>query len=125
MVRSMGIESENREIEKNLRNIAINLLREKKVDIIIGYSKGTVPLSSSPIIIKKVEDVNKLIWNNLCYINLAKYLVPRIPQLKDSQGEDLKIGIISKGCVGRAIIHLSIEHKINLSLLPNLMVQSL
>ena len=110
----MGIETENKEIENNLRNIAKNLLEKKEVDVIIGYSKGTVPLSSSPIIITKVEDVDRLIWNNLCYINLAKYFVPRVPQLIGPQGEELKVGIVSKGCVGRALIHLAVEKQLNL-----------
>ena len=110
----MGIETENREIENSMRETARTLLKEKTVDVIIGYTNGTVPLSSAPIMITKEEDVDKLIWNNLCYVNLAKYLVPRIPQLIDPEKGDLKVGIISKGCVGRALIHLSVEKQINL-----------
>jgi formate dehydrogenase subunit beta len=110
----MDIETENKKIENNMRDIARNLLRDKQVDVIIGYAKGTVPLSSAPIMITKEEDVDKLIWNNLCYVNLAKYLVPRIPQLIDPEKGALKVGIVSKGCVGRALIHLSVEHQINL-----------
>jgi formate dehydrogenase subunit beta len=114
MVKIMGIETENQEIEKSMREIARNLLKEKKVDVIIGYANGTVPLSSSPIMITKEEDIDKLVWNNLCYLNLAKYLVPRIPQLIDSEGNYLKVGIVSKGCVGRALVHLAVENQINL-----------
>jgi ferredoxin len=114
MVRIMGIETKNQEIETSMRDLARNLLSEKKVDVIIGYTQGTVPLSSSPIMITKEEDVDKLTWNNLCYVNLAKYLVPQIPQLVDPEGGNLKIGIISKGCVGRALIHLAVEKQINL-----------
>ncbi len=110
----MGIETKNQEIETSMRDLARNLLSEKKVDVIIGYTQGTVPLSSSPIMITKEEDVDKLTWNNLCYVNLAKYLVPQIPQLVDPEGGNLKIGIISKGCVGRALIHLAVEKQINL-----------
>ncbi len=110
----MGIEAENQEIENSVRETARKLLKEKEVDVIIGYTKGTVPLSSAPIMIAKEEEVDKLIWNNLCYVNLAKYLVPRIPQLIDPEKGDLKVGIVSKGCVGRALIHLSVENQINL-----------
>ena len=110
----MGIEEENQKIENSMRDQARNLLKNKEVDVIIGYTKGTLPLSSSPIIIRKEEDVDKLIWNNLCYINLAKYLAPRMPQLIDSEKGDLKVGIVSKGCVGRALIHLAIEKQVNL-----------
>jgi len=113
-VRIMGIETKNQEIEASMREIARSLLSEKNVDVIIGYTKGTVPMSSSPIMITKVEDVDKLVWNNLCYVNLAKYLVPKIPQLTDPEGGNLKIGIVSKGCVGRALIHLAVEKQINL-----------
>ncbi len=64
----MGIETENIKISELIRENAKKLLSEKQVDVIIGYSQGTVPLSSTPIIIRKEQDVEKLIWNNLCYI---------------------------------------------------------
>ena len=81
----MGIESENQKIESSIKDIARNLLKEKKVDVIIGYEKGTLPLNSQPIIIDKEEDVDKLIWNNVCYVNIARYLVPRVPKLIDPE----------------------------------------
>jgi len=110
----MGIETENKEIEASMREEAKKLLSENQVDVVIGYSQGTVPLSSAPIIIRKEENVDKLVWNNLCYINLARYLAPLMPQLCDSEGNPLKIGIIAKGCVGRAINMLAVEKQINL-----------
>ncbi|HEC40631.1 hypothetical protein LCGC14_0558580 [marine sediment metagenome] len=110
----MGIEAENKEIENSIRELANKLLEENQVDVIVGYSEGTVPLSSTPIIIRKKEDVDKLIWNNLCYVNLAKYLVPLMPQLCDAEGKPLKIGIVAKGCVGRAVNLLAVEKQINL-----------
>ena len=110
----MTIETENKEIENSIRDIARKLLSEKQVDVVIGYSEGTVPLSSTPIIIRKEEDVDKLFWNNLCYINLARYLVPLMPQLCDSEGNSLKIGIVAKGCVGRAVNLLAAEKQVNL-----------
>ena len=66
----MSIETENEKIQDNMREVAKNLLKEKEVDVIIGYTKGTFPLSSAPIMIRREEDVDKLIWNNLCYVNL-------------------------------------------------------
>ena len=114
MVKILGLETENQEIEEEIRETAKKLLAEKQVDVIIGYTTGTLPLTSSPIMIRNEEDVDKLIWNNLCYVNLAKYLVPQIPQLKGPEGTPLKIGVISKGCVGRALIHLAVEKQLNL-----------
>jgi len=53
-----------------------------------------------------------LTWNNLCYAILAKYLVPRMSQLKDPDGDNLKVGNVAKGCVGRVLIHLIVENQI-------------
>jgi len=110
----MGIETENKEIENTIRETAKKLLSENQVDVIIGYAQGTIPLSSTPIIIRKEEQVDKLVWNNLCYINLARYLAPLMPQLCDSEGNPLKIGIVAKGCVGRAVNLLAVEKQIDL-----------
>ncbi|MFX1571196.1 MAG: Coenzyme F420 hydrogenase/dehydrogenase, beta subunit C-terminal domain [Promethearchaeota archaeon] len=110
----MSIETENREIENSIRELAKKLFNEKQVDVIIGYSKGTLPLSSTPIIIRKAEDIDKLVWNNLCYINLARYLAPLMPQLCDTEGNSLRIGIVAKGCVARAINLLAVEKQVNL-----------
>ncbi len=111
----LDIRLENQEIENSIKEIARYLLREKKVDIIIGYSNGTVPLSTMPIFVRNEIDIDKLVWNNLCYANLAKYLSPRVLQLKDPDGNNLKVGIVAKGCVGRALIHLIVEKQINLN----------
>jgi len=110
----MGIEEENKQIQESMKAMAKNLLKNKEVEAIIGYSEGTVPLSATPIIVRNEEDIDKLIWNNSCYVNLAKYLVPRMPQLCNSEGKPLKIGIVSKGCTGRALLHFVVENKINL-----------
>ncbi|MFX0005068.1 MAG: hypothetical protein ACFE9J_16495, partial [Candidatus Hermodarchaeota archaeon] len=110
----MGIETDNKEISNSIRENAKKLLSENQVDVIIGYSQGTVPLSTTPIIIRKEEDVDKLVWNNLCYINLARYLAPLMPQLCDSERKSLRIGIVAKGCVGRAINLLAAEKQVNL-----------
>ena len=110
----MTIEAENKEIEASIRDVAKKMLCEKQVDVIIGYSQGTLPLSSTPIVIRNEEQVDNLIWDNLCYINLARYLAPLMPQLCDSEGNALKIGIVSKGCVGRAVNLLAAEKQIDL-----------
>ena len=114
MVIIIGIEAENQKIGAEMREIASNLFKDNKVDAIIGYKKGTLPLMAQPIVIEKEEDVDKLIWNNTCYVNLARYLVPRIPKLCDPEKGNLRVGVVSKGCVGRSLIHLASENQINL-----------
>ena len=61
-------------IETKLREEAKRLLLEKKVDVIIGYEKGTLPLTATPCFITTPEEADKLVWNNLCTQNLAKFV---------------------------------------------------
>jgi ferredoxin len=89
-------------LEKSIREVAEKLLSEKKVDLIIGYEQGTLPLRTTPCFIEKVEDVQKLVWNASCDINLAKYLV----------GRKEKVGIVAKGCDARSITVCNIEKQI-------------
>ncbi|MBN1800976.1 MAG: 4Fe-4S dicluster domain-containing protein [Candidatus Lokiarchaeota archaeon] len=108
------ISEENLKNEEFIKNISRDLLRQKKVDLIIGYGKGTIPTNSAPIFVRKEEDIKKLIWNNMCHANLARYLVPPLVKYVNGDKIDLKVGIVSKGCVGRALIHLAKENQVNL-----------
>ena len=74
-------------IEK-IKEVSERLLKEGKVDSVIGFRKGTVPLMNEPYIAKTPQDVHNLVWDSNCGINLANYLTDR----KE------KIGIIVKGC---------------------------
>ena len=89
-------------IENALRETARSLLSEKKVDIIIGWEKGSLPLKTKPVFIDKEEDVSKLIWNETCDLNLVS-LIPKT---------DKKIGIIAKHCDIKALIVLISEKQI-------------
>lgn len=98
-------------IETKLREEAQRLLLEKKADVIIGYEKGTLPLTATPCFITRPEEAKKLVWNNLCTQNLAKFVHDLITAHKNSQKrvkpEDRKkkvIGVIARGCTTRSII---------------------
>ena len=101
-------------IETKLREEAKRLLLEKKADVIIGYEKGTLPLTATPCFITLPEEADKLVWNNFCTQNLAKYVHDLIMAHKNSQKrvkpEDRKkkvIGVVARGCTTRSlIIHL-------------------
>lgn len=108
----LTVEEYNRSLETKLRAIAIDLLTEKKVDIIIGYSKGTIPQKAPPLIAKDPSDANKFTWNNLGYTNLAKYLLVKRKKKVDNQDVDMKVGVLAKGCVGRAINQLIVEKQV-------------
>ena len=90
------------EREKELREVAKKLLLEKKVDLIIGYEEGTLPLRTRPVFIQEAGEANRLVWNSRCENSLCSYL-------KTSKG---RVGIVAKGCDIRSIIGLIKERQI-------------
>ncbi len=87
---------------EKIRKIALDLLKEKKVDLIIGYRQGTLPMKNQPFKAKTLREVEKLVWDSHCSMNLSTYLV----DMKE------KIGIIAKGCDSRNIVNHIVEGKI-------------
>jgi formate dehydrogenase (coenzyme F420) beta subunit len=98
-------------VEKRLREEARRLLAEKKVDYIVGYEMGTLPLVATPCLITEPEDAERLVWNALCLQNPAKYVHDLITQHKNSQKrvkvEDRTkkiVGVVARGCTSRSLI---------------------
>ena len=85
-----------------IQKISAQLLTDKKVDMVIGFKKGTMPMINEPCVVKKPDDAGKFVWDSFCVMNLANYLTNR----KE------KIGIIAKGCDSRNIVNHIIENKI-------------
>jgi len=85
-----------------IKEISRRLLKEAKVDMVIGFRKGTVVMMNEPCFVKTVEDVDNLVWDSNCGINLANYLTNRTE----------RIGIVAKGCDSRNIVTHIIENKI-------------
>ena len=88
-------------IEK-IREISAGLLKECKVEVVIGFRRGTLPMMNEPYFARTPEDLQNLVWDSNCGINLANYLTNRTE----------KIGIIAKGCDSRNIVTHIIENKI-------------
>ena len=85
-----------------IKEISRRLLIEAKVDMVIGFRKGTVVMMNEPCFVKAAEDIDNLVWDSNCGINLANYLTNRTE----------KIGIVAKGCDSRNIVTHIIENKI-------------
>jgi len=87
---------------EKIREIAGRLLQSGAVEMVIGFRAGTVPMMNEPHFAKTPADVQKLVWDSHCGINLANYLTDR----KE------KIGVVAKGCDSRNIVTHIIENKI-------------
>jgi formate dehydrogenase subunit beta len=85
-----------------IKEISRRLLKEAKVEMVIGFRKGTVVMMNEPCFVKAAEDIDNLVWDSNCGINLANYLTNRTE----------KIGIVAKGCDSRNIVTHIIENKI-------------
>lgn len=79
---------------KELKETVQKLFEEEKVDLVIGFENGTLPLRATPCFVKNSNDAEKLVWHSACENNLAAY----IPGMKG------KIGIIAKGCDSRSLV---------------------
>jgi ferredoxin len=86
-----------------IREAAKRLLEEGKVDFVIGFRKGSVPLMNQPHYAKTPAEVDQLIWDSSCGLNVANYLTDR----KE------KIGVVAKGCDSRNIVTHIVENKID------------
>jgi len=88
---------------QKIRELAKAALKDNGVEGVIGFRKGTVPLMNEPYLIKKPEDIDRLVWDSHCGINLTNYLT----------GRKGRLGIIAKGCDSRNIVTHIIENKIS------------
>jgi formate dehydrogenase subunit beta len=88
---------------EKIRETAKKLLKDKAVDVFIGYRKGTVPMMNEPVLISDSEKADSLYWDSFCGLNLCNYLTKR---------EEKKIGILAVGCNSRNIVTHIIENQI-------------
>ena len=88
---------------EKIKEISRRLLKECKVEMLIGFRKGSLPMMNEPCFVRSEAEVEQLVWDSNCGINLANYLTNR---------QEEKIGIFAKGCDSRNIVTHIIENKI-------------
>lgn len=90
------------EYTSKIRETARRLLTEKRVDCVLGFRKGTLPMMCQPVLITTPEDVDTLHLDSFCWVNLANYLPKR----------QERIAIVAKGCDTRNIVVHILENQI-------------
>ncbi len=86
-----------------IKQISKQILTDCKVDLVIGFRRGTVPMMNEPCVARTEDGVDDFVWDGNCGINLANYLT----------GQKEKVGIVAKGCDSRNIVTHIIENKID------------
>jgi ferredoxin len=90
------------DISKQIREAVKKLFEEDRVELVIGFEEGSLPLRATPCFVRRGEDAERLVWNSFCENNLATYL----PKKKG------RIGIVAKGCDTRSIVGFLKEKQI-------------
>lgn len=88
--------------QEKLRSTVSRLLSNGEISCFIGYEEGSLEGLSRPVFIKEASQSKRLVWNKNCRSNLVKYLL----------GMKGKIGIVVKGCDGKALAQLIKENQI-------------
>jgi len=91
-----------REYTEKIRQVARELLEKGRVDVFIGYRKGSVPMMNEPVLVRDPGKVGILYWDSNCGLNLCTYLTKRTE----------RIGIVATGCNSRNIVTHIIENQI-------------
>ena len=91
-----------KDIEQKLKNEAKALLEQGKVDYIIGFEPGSLKFTTTPLITRDKNDVDRLVINSFIVNNLANFLT----ELKG------RVGIVAKGCDSRSIVSLIQDNKV-------------
>jgi len=89
-------------IEQKLRSEAKALLEQGKVDYIIAFEPGSLKFTTTPLITRDKNDVDRLVIDSFIVNNLANFLT----ELKG------RVGIVAKGCDSRSIVSLIQDNKV-------------
>lgn len=87
---------------EKIREAAKRLLSTKRVEVVIGFRKGTLPFMNEPFLARTAEQADLLVWDGNCAMNLANYL----PKMTGS------VAIAAKGCDSRSIVIHLLENQI-------------
>ena len=94
-----------------IQNVARELLASGEVSCVIGYELG--PRNRTrPAFVYNNDDVNRLVWNQICTHNLTTYLKQKLSIDSGAQSGDLpRVAIVVKPCDSRSINVLLAENR--------------
>jgi len=87
---------------EELRALCMKLFKEDKVDLILAYTNGDLDDTLIPFFARSAEDVEKIMWGDRCWQNLAPYL----------HGREERMAIVAKPCDARAVVQFVNESQL-------------
>jgi len=102
-------------LQVKMREEAAGLLGSGRAQVVVGFMPGPLPLTAVPAAITKAEEAGRLVLNEFCGQNLAKYVHDLISENRQSQArmkpeerKKLVVGVVAPGCATRSlVIHLN------------------
>ena len=89
----------NLEQTVKVREVVAQDLLSGRINLLLGWEKGHYWWQSRPLFARTEKDLEKLVWDSFCAVNLSRYL---LDELKDHD----KVGVLVKGCDARAFNRL-------------------
>ena len=103
-----------KEITKNIRTEARKLLQDDRADVVIGYEQGSDEEVATPCFITDVSQVDRLMFDEHCFHNLAKYLVGQVGYLTSrfvAEDKRPRVAMVATPATLRSIVGLIQEHQ--------------
>lgn len=94
---------------RRLQKTCRELLETGKVDVVIGYGQKLPEMPPYPVFITRPDDVDQLVWNEQCVMNLTTYLTRKEVKVLG------KPAVIVKGCDAKTLTVLEKESQIDRS----------
>jgi ferredoxin len=97
------------ELASDIRRIAREMFDGKRIDLLVGFEKGSDGYRSRPVFIESAEGADRLTWDATCSQNLAVYLPSlfrREPQKKGVESAPPRVAFVAKACDMRSLIAL-------------------
>lgn len=89
-----------------IRAIASKWLQDGTVEAVLGWEQGTYRDKTAPVLVRKAEEVDRLVFNERCTNNLMTYLK------RDPVRSLNTVGIVAKGCDIKALVGLIQESQV-------------
>jgi ferredoxin len=96
-------------IVEDIRRFAGELFEAGKIDLLIGFERGTGKHRARPVFVESAAGAGRLTWDSTCAQNLAVYLPSLFrqqPQKKGAERPLPRVGIVAKACDMRSLIAL-------------------
>lgn len=91
---------------KRLHDTVEELFRRGDIDVLLGWRYDPLIADVRPILFKKHDGIDEVIFDERCVHNLTSYL-PTVTGRYD------RVGVILKGCDGRSLLTQIVENRIN------------